>query len=317
VNLIGLLSWFDEPTDSLLTCLAAMAQAGTDHIVAVDGRYALYNADHDQSDPNEYAAIILACRELGMGCTIHQPSGPFRGGEVEKRTFLFALGLSVACESDWFWVQDADQVVMHVPDDLKDRLAATEHDAAEVTMLDVVAQQANVPNWPATFVLRCLFRAQPITVGPAHCQYRAADGSLLWGYESDGAMADALDLSEHVLVEHRPQNRPQDRLHAKLTYYAERDAAGVERGRCELCGDPAVSIEPTRWRITEIGPVADWMECCAVHRESVRVVNAVELRKLGINPESVVVGSLNGRAPERLAGDAAGVALRRHTADVR
>ena len=44
-RVIALLSWFDEPPVSLVTCLQALAEAGTDHVVALDGRYALYPAD--------------------------------------------------------------------------------------------------------------------------------------------------------------------------------------------------------------------------------------------------------------------------------
>jgi hypothetical protein len=314
VKLIGLLSWFDEPVSSLVTCLRALAHAGTDHVVALDGRYALYPADHDVSHPNEYAAILLACRELGMGCTIHQPAGPFEGGEVEKRTMLFELGWTVAEAGDWFWVQDADQWTTSVPGDLKDRLAATDLDAAEVDMLDVEALRANVANWPAHFAMRSLFRAQPIRVEGNHVNYVTADGRHLWGRDGDGRVENALDLASCVHVEHHPQERDNARLHAKLVYYGERDAAGVERGSCELCGVAAVSLEPVRWRITEIGPVADWMECCGEHAEAVSAVNDVELRKLGIDPASVVAGSLNGRAPDALSGAAADVALRRHAA---
>lgn len=297
MKVIGLLSWFDEPCAGLLANLESMARAGVDHIVAVDGRYALYPADHNVSEANEYAAIILACRELGMGCTIHQPSGPWEGGEVEKRTHLFALGWTVAEPGDWFWVQDADQVVMRVPDDFKERLAATEHDVAEVQILDTVALRADQADWPAYFSMAALFRAQPITVGPAHCQYRAGDGTLLWGFEGDTRIASALDLSGSVLVEHRPDRRPHERLHAKLVYYAERDAAGVERGMCELCESPSVRLLPARWRLTGLGPVADWMECCDEHAGHVEIVNALRLAALGIDPDSVVVENRNGHAP--------------------
>lgn len=300
MNLIACTSWFDEPVETLLACLAGLAEAGTNHVVAMDGRYALYPADHDVSAANEYAAILLACRELEMACTIHQPSGPWEGNEVQKRTALFALAWSVAKPGDWFWVQDADQVVVRAPADLKALLERTEHDVAEVTILDTVAQRAKQKDWPERFVMRALFRAQPITVGPAHCMYRTADGALLWGYEGETDIADALDLSDVVLVEHRPDLRPHDRQHAKLVYYAERDAARIEHGRCELCGRMATSLQSVRWRWSEIGPVAEWMECCDEHAEAVRIINELELRKMGIDPASVVPENRNGRVPVRV-----------------
>lgn len=300
MKLIGLTAWFDEPVDALLRCIDAMAAAEVDHIVAMDGRYALYPADHDVSAPNEYAAILMSCRALGMACTIHQPAGPWEDGEVEKRTALFALGLSVAGDGDWFWVQDADQIVTKAPADLKVRLRDSARDVAEVTILDAVALRANQKDWPPEFAMRALFRAQPITVGPSHCMYNAPDGSLLWGYDGDKRMQEALDLTDVVLVEHHPDRRSHDRQHAKLMYYAERDAARIERGRCEMCHDASTGLQPVRWRMTELGPTADWMECCDEHAEMVRMVNEIELRKLGIEPTSVVLENRNGRAPERI-----------------
>jgi hypothetical protein len=299
VNLIGLLAWFDEPQDLLIRCVRALADAGVDHVVAVDGRYALYEANHDVSSAYEYAGILLVCKTLGMRCTIHQPSGPWTGGEVEKRTFLFTLAHAVAEPGDWFWVQDADQVATEWPTDLKDRLAGSEHDAAEVTMLDTIARRAQQKDWPERFVYRAMFRAQPITVGPSHCMYQAADGSLLWGYDGDKRMQAALDLSDCVLVEHRPDHRPHQRQHAKLMYYAQRDHERIERGRCELCNSAATSLQPCRWRWTDIGPVADWMECCDQHAEQVQAVNALELERMGIDPASVVAENRNGCAPDR------------------
>ncbi len=316
MRLIALLSWFDEPRSSLIACLRGLAEAGTDHVVACDGRYALYPADHDLSHPNEYATILLACRELGMGCTIHAPSGPWEGGEVGKRTALFAAGWAIAEPGDWFWVQDADQWTTSVPPDLKARLAATEHDAAEVDMLDMEALRANLPHWPAHFAMRSLFRAQPLHVEGNHTNYVTADGRHLWGRDGDGRVENALDLTDCVHVEHHPGERSSERLAAKLVYYTARDEAGVERGTCELCGEPATSLEPACWRITEIGLTGDWMECCDEHAEATRIVNAIELRKLGIDPDSVVAGSQNGRAPAALAGDEADAAKRRHAAPV-
>lgn len=283
VRLIALLSWFDEPPELLVTCIRGLARAGVDHLVAVDGRYALYRADTDLSSPGEYAAIILACRELGMACTVHSPTGPWRGGEVEKRTFLFALGWQVAEPGDWFWVQDADQVVVRAPTNVKARLADAPLDVAEVQMLEAADG----------FPMRALFRAQPITVETNHHTYVTGNGRTLWG---SGELEPALRLGD-VLVEHRTGERSEARQAAKLAYYAERDAAGTELGACELCGAPSVTLRPARWRMTDLGPVADWVECCAGHVEGVDVVGREALMRLGVDPDSVVIANRNGLAP--------------------
>jgi hypothetical protein len=109
--------FYDEPVPELVACIKGLHDAGVTELVAVDGAYALYPDGQPASDPNQHAAIVLACRRLGMGCTLHVPARVWAGNEVEKRTFLFKLGWTVAEEGDWFWVQDADMVPVEVPDD--------------------------------------------------------------------------------------------------------------------------------------------------------------------------------------------------------
>lgn len=304
MRLHGLLCFYDEPIPDLIACIAGLHDAGVDHLVAVDGAYALYPDAQAASHPNQHAAIHLACRKLGLACTLHVPSQPWPGNEVQKRTAHFALAWSMAAPGDWFWVQDADMVVTECPADLKDRLAATEHDTAEVELLDVVAQRARQLDWPPRFAMRSLFRAQPITVGPAHCIYTGQDGTLLWaGTGMEGQrIATTLDLTASVLVEHRPDRRPHDRQLAKLRYYADRDAACIERGDCTDCDQPAVRLVASGWRKTHIGPVARWVEVCDPCGEQRDKVSRRQLRQIGVDPESVRVENRNGHAPVGMTG---------------
>jgi hypothetical protein len=298
VRLHGLLSFYDEPVPDLVACIKGLADAGVDHVIAVDGAYGLYPDGKAASDPNQHAAIHLACRQLGLGCTLHVPQGVWAGNEVEKRTFLFQLAWTVAEEGDWFWVMDADQVITRSPDDLKDRLEQTEHDVAEVEFLDVVALRANQKDWPARFTVRDLFRAQSIRLVKNHITYVADDGRMLWGYDGQGDLVPHLDLTAESEVEHRPDRRPMERQQAKLTYYAQRDRELVERGDCSLCAAQSVTLVPTRWRWSDIGPVAEWAEACAECAEQILAVNRVELAAMGVDPDSVVAENRNGRIPE-------------------
>jgi hypothetical protein len=117
MKLVGLLSFYDEPVPTLLACIASLAEHGVDELVAVDGAYGLYPGGRARSHPDQHAAIVLACRELGMSCTLHAPRTVWRGNEVEKRTFMFSLAWATARDGDWFWVMDADQVVLETPTD--------------------------------------------------------------------------------------------------------------------------------------------------------------------------------------------------------
>jgi hypothetical protein len=113
-RIIALLSWFDEPDAVLGQCLAGLQYAGVDHVVAVDGRYALFPGEDAVSPAAQQGLIALACRTLGMGCSLHLPTGAW-SGEVEKRNFLFDQGLAVAEPGDWFLVVDADIVITCIP----------------------------------------------------------------------------------------------------------------------------------------------------------------------------------------------------------
>lgn len=314
-RVIGLMSFYDEPVELLSASLQGMAAAGVDHMVCMDGRYAIYPGDTHLSDANQHGAIVVTCRNLGMGCTLSIPEREWEGNEVEKRTALFALGWSLANDGDWFWVQDADGIVTDFPDNWKQRLADTEHDAASVMMHDPVMAEARQSDWPADFEIRCMFRAQPIRCLTNHCTYVADDGRVLWGQVVHGqehgrGQVDGLHFPD-IRVEHRTQQRPPERLQAKAAYYAERDASGIERGFCE-CGEKSIKLVARGWRISPVSghAVAPWFEACAKHAKRWEYEGRWELRKLAeqmegraLTPEeadeiAATIQNRNGRMPE-------------------
>lgn len=307
MKLIGLLSFYDEPVPDLLACIASLAEHGVDELVAVDGAYALYPGGRARSHPDQHAAVVLACREVGMTCSLHVPRTVWRGNEVEKRTFMFRLAYAHSQPGDWFWVMDADQVVLDTPADFKDRLKQTEHLVAAVTFKDTVAERLQLRNMPERFSVRDLFRAQPITVETNHCTYVDDQNRLLWGGNGDVVqerlgqpLETCLDLTGDVLVEHRPDRRPDERMRGKFGYYRNRDAAKIERGDCSQCGEPADRLVPIRWRMTDIGPVGDWTEACDKCAPVLDKVARVELVRIGVDPDSVTPENRNGHPPKRV-----------------
>jgi hypothetical protein len=295
------MSFYDEPIETLIASIATLPVAGVDHLVALDGRYALYPGDRAVSDANQHAAIVMTCRELGIACTFHAPTEPWAGNEPEKRTALFALGWALADDGDWFLIHDADMFVTEAPDDLREQLERTDRDVATVEVLDTVAKRINVPNMPPVFEFCGLYRAQPILVGPHHAQYRTADGQHLWVGNGEASPVPNLDLSSTVRIEHSPDRRPVERQQAKLNYYAERDQTTVERGDCSRCGDPAVRLVTTGWRWTHIGPVGDWAEACEPCARRLEKVGRRQLLQMGIDPDSVKAENRNGQAPAGMA----------------
>lgn len=294
----GLVSFYDEPIENIARCLVGLQLAGVKHVTAVDGAYRLFPTGKPSSPSNQHAALILGARELGMSCTLHVPVALWDGNETEKRTALFAHALAAAKPGDWFIVIDGDEFITKVPDDLDERLRTAALDVGEIQALDVVAARLQRRDMPERFPVRKLFRAQPITVGPAHCMYRAADGRLLWGETNDQKAEPTFELLDMV-VEHHPDRRPLERLTAKLAYYRARDEALIERGNCHWCGEPAVKLVGINWRMnTALAcPVGEWREACANHVAVAERISRTEFALLGINPDSVQVENRMGRAP--------------------
>jgi hypothetical protein len=287
-RLIALLSWYDEPDAVLGQCLAGLQYAGVDHVVAVDGRYELFPGEDHVSSPQQQGLIALACRTLGMGCSLHMPTMPWPG-EVEKRNFLFDQGLAVADPGDWFFVVDADIVVTCVPTDLKQRLAATDVDVACTKVRDMSAAAANRPDWPEYFDIRPLFRAQPLKTIVNHHTYTTLDGRALWraAGEESGETEPALDLREFVELQHRPGSRGQDRQLKQAAYYGSREEAGIERHWCKWCFEKgeevrAVARVPVRWRKTSAGIISDIAELCTLCKEDAETSNRRRMRRFGI-----------------------------------
>lgn len=294
----GLVSFYDEPIENIARCLVGLQLAGVSHVTVLDGAYQLFPHGTASSPSNQHAAWIVGARDLGIGCTLHVPATVWSGNEAQKRTALFAHAYAAAAPGDWFLVVDGDEFITEVPSDLDERLRTAQLDVGEIQALDVVAQRLQRRDMPERFPVRKLFRAQPITVGPAHCMYRAADGRLLWGETSDQHAEPTFEALDMV-VEHHPDRRPLERLSAKLAYYRARDEALIERGGCHWCGEPAITLVGINWRMNAAlnCPVGEWREACANHVVVAERISRTEFELLGIDPDSVQLENRMGRVP--------------------
>lgn len=240
MKLLALCSWFDEQREALLPSLDSWAKAGVTHLVAVDGRYALFPSDRDASPAEQRGWLDVACRHLGIGSTVHVHAGPWEGGEVEKRTAMFQLALAVSDPGDWWLIADADMPVTEAPPDLLDRLAGADEESAVVRMHDVLAAKMDRVDYPADSPFRCLYRAHPMAVGPAHWRYYSVvDGHDMWRGTDTAGLREPLDLYGAVTMEHRPHVRTTGRTLQKNQYYSRRDTTGIEMGKCPRCNQQA------------------------------------------------------------------------------
>lgn len=223
MRVIGLLSWYEEPAPWLAECVAGLAGL-CDHLIAVDGPYALFpGASRKPASGSEQAdTIARTAAGAGMGCTIHVPREPWWGNEVAKRDYMFRLAMTMAQPGvDWLLRVDADEVFTQVPVDTKKALGETEFDVAEVTMWERGIQDGQDSQFP----LRVLFRALPgIQVEQAHyvVTVPGQDGGkrVLVGNEIVHRAETAFPLWD-VRLEHRTAQRPAMRRALKDQYYAQ------------------------------------------------------------------------------------------------
>lgn len=207
MRIVAVLSWYDEPVDWLHGCVTSARFC--DHLIAVDGPYAAFpGASEQPASPPDQAEMI---REAWPGCMVVTTAKPW-AGEVQKRDFMFRLVEG----ADWFFVIDADEVVTSVPEDLRERLSATDLHVAEATLM-----YEQTPGWPLVpSTVRRLFRVLPgIGYSGAHSRVVASvDGRQVTLTDPDlGVCVPALGTDLRML--HRSHERSADRQSRKSDYY--------------------------------------------------------------------------------------------------
>lgn len=226
MRVIGLLNWYEESPAWLAECVGSIGRL-CDHLIAVDGPYAHFPGAlrKPASGADQVDAITHTAAGMGMGCTIHSSRQPWWGtewgGEVEKRDFMFKLGMTFAQPGDWFLRIDADEVLTDVPPGTKEALAQTQHDVAEVTIWErEVSGNINpgvdsMGDYRSPF--RCLFRAIPgIRIEQAHFIVTAPmDGERQFLTGPKGLPAEPL---WDVQLEHRTRLRTVNRQRLKNEY---------------------------------------------------------------------------------------------------
>lgn len=288
MRLLSLLSFYDEQEELLALHVDALAKAGVSHLVALDGRYGLLPSDNDVSPAAQRGVLDAACAHHGIGLTLSVPQGAWES-EPEKRTALFDIALAASHPGDWWLNCDADMIITKAPDDLVAQLVDSQHETASALVVDVMAQRAKRADWNPEFAMRCLFRAQPVTVGPNHYTYRnALTGKPLWSGPDPRGIDAPLNLTASVTIEHRADMRTPSRRLMQSQYYARRDTSGAEMGKCPRCNErQAVARVTCGLRMIKglpAGHIEELCEECGKREES---VSRRKLRSWGMNPDEV------------------------------
>ncbi len=235
----GIFCWYDESSSWIGTAIASLGRF-CDHIVALDGAYALYPGGKARSHPHQAEVILHTAEAAGVACTLVQPSEVWWGNEVEKRNKAFSIVSAFATHDDWLCIYDADYHALQCqPDSIRYELENTDCLVAEYGITDTEdwlsngAQSLAVETKIQTQWVsktRDLYRWNPtLTVGPAHGDYSIAgeDGERLW-LRGPYELAPAHDISGFLTVHHRTKHRAMVRRESQQGYYTMRDALGVE-----------------------------------------------------------------------------------------
>jgi hypothetical protein len=237
VKLIAILAWYDESPSWLAATVSSLVHhCEIDHLVAVDGAYALLPGGRPFSGFEQHQVIDEICRGSQVGLTLHAPREVWFGNEVEKRSFAFQLAEQVTGDDrDWYFVIDADEVVTSALG-LRQRLEATDHDVGVLSLFErfdphatpgasKVAHRAYLPREAACPSQRFFRALRRLHVAENHYTYLDGNGRMLW--RADPQLEPAIDT--RVEMEHRTQLRDIARREQQQAYYRRRDELGVER----------------------------------------------------------------------------------------
>lgn len=241
MKVIGVISWFNESPSWLAATIASFARV-CDHIVAVDGRYALFPHELAASPIQEAQTILETAEGAGVACTLHRPVEPFYGNEIEKRNLLMRLAMVHAEPMrDWLIVLDGDEYIVDHAVDFRDQLERTDRLVATYALQEYmdpdrpemplnVARMRSLPNvWQVP--IRSIYRALPgLSYRGTHYAIGAEiDGrttTWLWGHPDQ---VPELDLTAFLRVRHRNPLRPMLRREQAAGYYRARDEMRIEQ----------------------------------------------------------------------------------------
>lgn len=236
----ALMSWYNESPTFIASAVASIAPH-VDHVIAVDGAYALFPDAQPRSDRLEAETIQAICDGAGISCTIHRPATVWYGNEVEKRNQLFKIASAFSEPFvDWYWILDADCIITSTPSNLRARLEAAEEWSVDVALWERrdhlgdhpdVARAMSLPTHSA-IPNTCLFRVlKDMQVIGTHYVYGGfrPDGEWVYAWAPHIMGPQPVLKMPEIRVEHRSIYRDKYRRDLSHTYYQTRDQLGIER----------------------------------------------------------------------------------------
>jgi hypothetical protein len=232
----AILSFYDESAIWLAATVASLAGV-VDHLVAVDGAYALFPDGRAASPVEQRLALVETAAAARIPLTLHVPAAPWAGNEVEKRNATVELARQVGIDGWWWFVIDGDmRVARH--GNLRAALAATDLDVAQYALEELCDPLGNPATeraardglWQKRTAqpLRGIYRAdRSLRFEGAHYVVRT-DNGYLWGRSDVHDLVEAADVTLDLAVEHRNRLRDYERAQQSRAYYRLRDELCIE-----------------------------------------------------------------------------------------
>jgi hypothetical protein len=220
--------WWAEPEDALFNAVEALA-GFCDRIVAVNGRWAepIPFPDEGKNTHHEVEAIYEGALAADLDATVHVFAGPIVG-EVFHRNFAIELA---KVDADWIYLMDADERIVSVGEDSRDRLEGQIEDVGTVEFHTVDGPEQPATGWEnpgETTEQRRIFRTRPDLHYDRHHWWLRTMRLALWGQIPGVPFAPANKID--IRVEHRTCVRSEERWKQKREYIAVRDPADKKRG---------------------------------------------------------------------------------------
>lgn len=221
MQVIGLLSFYDEDPLALLQNVNDLAKIGVTNLIAVHGRY-----EHFPEQPvlrsmlSEIGALTERCLYHKIGLALDLSTPVWKGDEVAKRERLLELAHVVADgEPAWICIWDCDYRL----EDGAPLVSLNGAKSYDVLLTDNPDEQnTSDAEW---YRVKLLMQLEPrMQMGSNHYTYLYPGGEhrIIPRDETPPAPLSGLR------VRHLKYRRPQHRLDAQAAYYAVRDGEGLE-----------------------------------------------------------------------------------------
>lgn len=218
MRIVAALCWYEEPVH-FLERLVRSLDGVVDELIAHDGPWKHFPRQSLESPPEQKAALLSTAHEIGLPVTTITPTEVYES-QVEKRAYLYDFA---AQRSDWVFVVDGDEEVIHVDEGFRSKLEATLLFDVGIIACQRISGYRDTERTP-----RRVFRSScGLSVRETHNGVVTDDGRWLAGPRRI-KKEPTLDLTENLRIRHEAMSRGERRNLWSRRYYQTRARDRIE-----------------------------------------------------------------------------------------